>query len=57
MVHQDKITEGNVRQKYMEIMRKLHPGKTIPGGTDHFQEEATQLFQPLNNAQAYLLHD
>ena len=51
---EDNVTERHIRRRYMEMARKYHPDKNNPEETGRNHEEATQYFQLLNNAQAYL---
>ena len=48
------ITERHIRRRYMKMVRKYHPDKNKPEETGRNREDATQFFQLLNNAQAYL---
>ena len=50
----DNVSEMQIRRRYMQMARKYHPDKNKPEETGRNQEEATQFFQLLNNAQAYL---
>ena len=51
---EDKVTERHIRRRYVEMEFFLPPDKNTPSETEKNKEEATQFFQLLNNAQAYL---